>query len=377
MKSGERAATRDTRPVIALAALTGLALLVSRNNPNSNGMAPDLPASRHPPEKQDDVAVPSPPQLFFCDESLCTSAHGDCCAPTHGQCDDSLCTSAGGDCCAPNGEEATCSGGFVPVRTYETCQNWIGGAYKCCSGEEATCSGGFVPVRTGNDCQNYFEGEYTCCSTTAPPYPPPCAYPAPPPGAWQRTPYPCPPPPPAPPLPPSVPLSCANCYVIRRGFLFGVEPCVLAGPDDEGKHEGICYASNRPGENGPTSACTPDPGQATLAQYGCLPRPPAAPPAPPAPPPAPFAQTLKYAPLCQNSVFYSTQCNLSALAIGLIVGAACIGGIVTLILVVIACKCALRDKAAAAPKAASAATPAASGRASACSTTQRMTAAST
>ncbi|EOD25534.1 hypothetical protein EMIHUDRAFT_115422 [Emiliania huxleyi CCMP1516] len=85
--------------------------------------------------------------------------------------------------------------------------------------------------------------------------------------------------------------------------------------------------------------------------------------------------TLKYAPLCQNSVFYSTQCNLSALAIGLIVGAACIGGIVTLILVVIACKCALSDKAAAAPKAASAATPAASGRASACSTTQRMTAA--
>ena len=106
-------------------------------------------------------------------------------------------------------------------------------------------------------------------------------------------------------------------------------------------------------------------------------RPPAAPPSPPAPPPAPFAQTLKYAPLCQNSVFYSTQCNLSALAIGLIVGAACIGGIVTLILVVIACKCALSDKAAAAPKAASAATPAASGRASACSTTQRMTAAST
>lgn len=114
MKSGERAATRDTRPVIALAALTGLALLVSRNNPNSNGMAPDLPASRHPPEKQDDVAVPSPPQLFFCDESLCTSANGDCCAPTHGQCDDSLCTSAGGDCCAPNGEEGTCMAVLCP-----------------------------------------------------------------------------------------------------------------------------------------------------------------------------------------------------------------------------------------------------------------------
>ena len=89
-------------------------------------------------------------------------------------------------------------------------------------------------------------------------------------------------------------------------------------------------------------------------------------------------ENTDYAPLCQNSPFYTTECRLSSLAIGLIVGAAVGGGIVTLILIAIACKCALSDKAAAAaPKAASAATPAASGRASVCSTTQRMTAAST
>ena len=112
-------------------------------------MAPDLPASRHPPEKQDDVAVPSPPQLFFCDESLCTSAHGDCCAPTHGQCDDSLCTSAGGDCCAPNGEEGTCSGGFVPVRTYETCQNWIGARTRAALARRRPAAAGLCPCVQG------------------------------------------------------------------------------------------------------------------------------------------------------------------------------------------------------------------------------------
>ena len=86
-----------------------------------------------------------------------------------------------------------------------------------------------------------------------------------------------------------------------------------------------------------------------------------------------------YAPLCQNSPFYTTECRLSSLAIGLIVGAAVVSGIVTLILIAIACKCARSQKAASTPKAAaeSPAIPAASGWASACSTTQRMTATST
>ena len=50
-------------------------------------------------------------------------------------CDDARCTSVGHDCCAPSSlaEEATCSGGYVPVMTRGGCFDFIDGAYKCCT----------------------------------------------------------------------------------------------------------------------------------------------------------------------------------------------------------------------------------------------------
>lgn len=83
-------------------------------------------------------APPSPPILpFSCDY-------------------DDHCTSAGGDCCAP-----------------------------LSIGEAATCSAGFVPVRTGGACFGFGEGAYRCCSSAAPPPPP---VPAPPPARPPRSP---------------------------------------------------------------------------------------------------------------------------------------------------------------------------------------------
>ena len=51
--------------------------------------------------------------------------------------DDSKCTDAGNDCCAPQGigEAASCADGYVPVRFHLPCDRWPGwtnGKFKCC-----------------------------------------------------------------------------------------------------------------------------------------------------------------------------------------------------------------------------------------------------
>ena len=87
---------------------------------------------------------PSWCEHFVCDgSSWCQNGERpapcqDCTAvtPPSYSCDnDARCTSLGGDCCAPSSlaEEATCSGGFVPVRTGRGCFDFTDGAYVCCT----------------------------------------------------------------------------------------------------------------------------------------------------------------------------------------------------------------------------------------------------
>ena len=52
-------------------------------------------------------------------------------------CDFRACTSMGNDCCAPAGDEATCSGGLIPVRTHGPCVRWPDAAYACCGPHSA------------------------------------------------------------------------------------------------------------------------------------------------------------------------------------------------------------------------------------------------
>ena len=128
--------------------------------------APDgLPALPHllsspppptpPPSPRPPSPMPPPPPPMPLPPPLPPPPH---LAPPPFSCDDGMCSSVGGDCCAPSS-----------------------------LGEAAVCSNGYVAVRTGGGCFTFPDGAYTCCTSSAPP---PLPKPPPTPPAPGRPPYP-------------------------------------------------------------------------------------------------------------------------------------------------------------------------------------------
>ena len=91
-----------------------------------------------------------------------------------GSCDDSMCSSWGGDCCAPDGEEASCYGGYSPVRftgSEAYCWGYDNGLYTCCTGDydvsDGYCSQAWCTSPNGDggyDCWAGSDSEECSCS---------------------------------------------------------------------------------------------------------------------------------------------------------------------------------------------------------------------
>ena len=122
--------------------------------------------------------------------SSCSAAVGSCDASTtwcfyekgcgssdtsgEGYCDDSMCSSWGDDCCAPDGEEASCYGGYSPVRftgSEAYCWGYDNGLYTCCTGDydvsDGYCSQAWCTSPNGDggyDCWAGSDSEECSCS---------------------------------------------------------------------------------------------------------------------------------------------------------------------------------------------------------------------
>ena len=124
--------------------------------------------------------------------SSCSAAVGSCDASTtwcfyekgcgssdtsgEGYCDESMCSSYGDDCCAPisTGEEASCYGGYSPVRftgSEAECWGYDNGLYTCCTGDydvsDGYCSQEWCTSTDGHegyDCMAGTPGEACTCS---------------------------------------------------------------------------------------------------------------------------------------------------------------------------------------------------------------------